>query len=134
MMMIKNIELKLMPLAIKIILLFELLTPAFALLTMFNILPSTETVSAHERSIFLVSVMPCLIAVFMILKRSQRAPVAIVVSWFTVNLSSLMLGDNTQIEPYLRLIIGFVSLMGLGLFIYLKLSSSVKFYLRDNSP
>lgn len=51
MMMIKNIELQLMPLAIKVILSFELLAPFFALLAMFNILPSVETVSAYEGSI-----------------------------------------------------------------------------------
>jgi len=130
-MMIKNIELQLMPLAIKIILLFELLTPLFALLITLNILPSEEIVSAHESSILLVSVIPCILAVIMIMKRSPRAPAAIVVSWFTVNLFTLMLGDATQIEPYLHLIIGFVSLTGLGLFIYLKWSPSVKLYLNS---
>lgn len=126
-MMIKNIGM--MPFAIKIILFFELLAPFFALLAILNILPSAETVLAHERLILSISVMPCLMAVFMILKRSQRAAAAIVVSWFTVNLSSLVLGDSIHIERYLYLIVGFVSLLGLGLFAYLKLCFSVKSYL-----
>jgi len=126
---IKNI--KLMPFAIKVILFFELFAPLFSLLKVLGVLPSSEVAMPHQNLVLLVSVLPCLIAAFMILNRKQRAIAAVVVSWFTVNLSSLVVADGSAVEGSLHLIIGFVSVMGLALFAYLKLSPSIKTYFEE---
>lgn len=118
-----------MPFTIRIILFAEVMILCFSLLTVLNLIPSSLILNLQAKLMILLSAMPSLIAICMIINRSQRAVAAIIVSWFSVNLFPVVIWSGPYTESNIHLVIGFTSILGLGLFVYLKSSRPIKFYL-----
>lgn len=113
-------NIKTMPQVLKVILILELLAVVAAFFTAYDFVDSSKSEYFFGPVILLIAILPCIFAIYYSLNKNSKAIYAITVSWFTVNLSSVLIAENHEVQSYLLLIISFVFLLGLALFIYMR--------------